>query len=127
MLLMEVSKWWKIVQISKISVKMNNFRGPKHFVRPKQRYAITKLWSPAPDKNSYVSVIKIFSWREIYWNVQTFVFQVLRECSSWTSRNGSVQKFFLRATRNMFTGKFVKRVRFFSFCYFLQCWVSWGS
>ena len=29
-------------------------------------------------------------------------FQVLRECSSWASRNGAVQMFFLTPTRNIF-------------------------
>ena len=35
-------------------------------------------------------------------NIQTFAFQVLEESSSWESRNGAVQMFFLTPTRNMF-------------------------
>ena len=31
---------------------------------------------------------------EIYRNMQTSAFQLLRECSSWASRNGAVQMFF---------------------------------
>ena len=44
-------------------------------------------------------------------NIQTFVFKVLQQCSSWASRNGTVpflQMFFLAPSRSMFTGKFVK-------------------
>ena len=39
--------------------------------------------------------------------IQTFAFKVLQECSSWASRNGAVQMFFLTPNRNMFAGKFV--------------------
>ena len=39
---------------------------------------------------------------KIYWNIQTFTFQMLQECSSWVLRNGAVEMFFLTATRNMF-------------------------
>ena len=46
--------------------------------------------------------------KEIYRNIQTFAFKVLEECSSWVSRNGPLQIFFLTSNRNMFAGKFVK-------------------
>ena len=36
---------------------------------------------------------------KIYRNIQTFTFQVLRECSSWAFRNSAVQMFFLTPTR----------------------------
>ena len=45
---------------------------------------------------------------EIYRNIQTLAFQVLREFSFWASRNGTVQVFSLTPTRNMFAGKCVK-------------------
>ena len=48
-----------------------------------------------------------FSYGDICSNIQTFAFQVLRECSSWASRNGAVQMFFLTPNRNMLAGKFV--------------------
>ena len=48
----------------------------------------------------------------IYRNIQTFVFKVLQECSSWTSKNGAVQMFFMAPNRNMFAGKFVKSEKF---------------
>ena len=35
-------------------------------------------------------------------NIQTFAVQELREYSSWASRNGAMQMFFLTPTRNMF-------------------------
>ena len=37
-----------------------------------------------------------------YRNINRFDFQVLRECSSWASRNGAVWIFFQTPTRNMF-------------------------
>ena len=40
--------------------------------------------------------------------IQIFAFKVLQEYSSWVSRNGAVQMFFLTPTRNMLAGKFVK-------------------
>ena len=43
--------------------------------------------------------------KEIYRNIQTFAFNMLQECSSWASRCGAVQIFFLRPNRNMFTAK----------------------
>ena len=44
-------------------------------------------------------------------NKQTFAFQVLWECSSWVSRNVTVQILFLTPTRNIAAGKFVKLIR----------------
>ena len=44
----------------------------------------------------------------MYRNIQTFAFKVLQECSSWASRNGTVQILFLTPNWNMFAGKFVK-------------------
>ena len=49
---------------------------------------------------------------EIYRNIQTFAFKVLQECSSWGSRNGTVQMFFLTPNRNTSAGKFLKTERF---------------
>ena len=49
---------------------------------------------------------------EIYRNIQTFAFKVLQECSSWASRNGAMQIFFLTPNRNIFAGNFVKSERF---------------
>ena len=46
--------------------------------------------------------------------MQAFTLKVLQECSSWASRNGAVQIFFLTLNTNMFTGKFVKSERFYS-------------
>ena len=51
-------------------------------------------------KASSVSVRKFILWKYIG-------LQVLREYSSWASRNGAVQMFFLAPARNMFAVKFV--------------------
>ena len=39
---------------------------------------------------------------EIYMNIQTLTFQVLREYSSWAYKNGVLQLFFQTPTRKMF-------------------------
>ena len=40
-----------------------------------------------------------------YTDIYIFGFKELEECSSWASRNGTVQMFFLTSNRNMFAGK----------------------
>ena len=59
---------------------------------------------------------------EIYRNIQTFAFKLLQECSSWASRNGAVQMFFLTPNRSISAGKMVFG------CivgrYYFQCQVS---
>ena len=40
-------------------------------------------------------------------NIQRFAFKILQEYSSWASRNGAMQMFFLTPNRNMFAVKFV--------------------
>ena len=40
--------------------------------------------------------------KKIYRNIQTFAFKALQECSSWASRKGATQIFFLTPNRNMF-------------------------
>ena len=62
---------------------------------------------PSPFKNLLRLWNKYFL-TQIYRNTQTFAFKVPKECSSWTSRNGAVQTFYLTPDRNMFAGKFVK-------------------
>ena len=52
---------------------------------------------PTKQKLPYISEIKIFG--RIFTGMHKFAFQVLRECSFWASRNGSVQMFFLTPTR----------------------------
>ena len=63
----------------------------KHFAIPKQRAALRKL----PYKSFLLLSSKTFL-TEIYRNILTFAFQLLRECSSWTSRNGAVKMVFLQ-------------------------------
>ena len=66
---------------------------------------------PAPDKILLLLWNKNFL-TEIYRNIQTFAFKVLQECSSWASRNGAVQIFFLTPNRKMLARKFVKSETF---------------
>ena len=49
---------------------------------------------------------------KIYRNMQAFAFKVIQECSSWESRKGVVQLFFLASKQKMLARKFVKGDRF---------------
>ena len=49
---------------------------------------------PPPDKSLLCLWNKNFL-TEIYKNIETFAFQVLRDCNSWASTNEAVQMFFL--------------------------------
>ena len=88
----------------------------KRFTRHKQWAALRKLFSlPPTHLQPYKILLRLWNKHfltEIYRNIQTFAFKVFQECSSWPSRNGAVQMFFLTPNRNMFTGKFVKSERF---------------
>ena len=114
--LMEVLKCLKIVEFSKISIKIKIF---KYFMRLIQRAAFRKLFGPLPHK----SFLRHWKWNKnfltkIYrimnYDIMTLAFQVLRECSSWPSKNVAVQRFFMTPARNMFAGKLVKWVKFFA-------------
>ena len=97
----------EILENSWISIKVKNF---KTFSSPNQRASLRKFLVPLPDKSFLLLWNKRFL-MEIYKNIQTFAFEVLRKCSSWASRNGAVQMFFLTRTRNSLQ----------------ENWVSWGS
>ena len=90
----------------------------KHFARPKQRAALRKLFSSTPNHPFHPHQIRSYHvsdiFKEIYRNIQTFDFKLLQECSSWASRTGVVQIFFLTPNRNMFVGKLVKSERFWT-------------
>ena len=58
-----------------------------------QRHSGRELFSPTPNETSLRLWNKNFR-VEIYRNIRTFAFQVLGECSSWSSRNDAVQMFF---------------------------------
>ena len=62
--------------------------------------------SPHNRYNLTTSLKQKFSYG-IFRNIHIFAFKMLQESSSWASRNGAVQIFFLTLKRNMFTGKFV--------------------
>ena len=107
---MKVSKYWKIVEFRKISIKMKNY---KTFYKSQTTSGLKEIIQPPPTPHKILLRLwnKTFL-REIYRNIQTFAFKVLQESSSWASGNGAVQMFFLTPNRNMFTGKFVNWERF---------------
>ena len=93
---MEVPKCSKIVEFPKIFIKMKNCKTFYEAQTASHLKEIIQLSPnlPAPDKILLLLWNKNFL-TEIYRNIQTFAFKVLQECSSWASRNGAVQIFFL--------------------------------
>ena len=96
---MEVSNCWKKVEFpkkSQLKSKIVNILQDPNSKPPQWNYL--PLWN------------KTFL-KELYRNIQTFAFKVLRECSFWASRNAAVQMFFLTPNRKMFARKFIKSER----------------
>ena len=98
MLYMGVFKCWKTVEFLKISMKIRNC---KTFSEPKRRATLRKSFCVTPNDPSLDKIL-LRLWNKIsltgiYRNIQTFAFKELEECSSWASRNGAVQIFFLLA------------------------------
>ena len=106
--LMEVSKYWKIVDFQKFQLKWKC----KLFYEPQTARRLRKLFNLPPDKKLLTSLEQFFFLTEFYTNKQTCALQILRECSSWASRNGAVQIFLLTSTRNIVARTFVKYVTF---------------
>ena len=103
MLFLEVLK---IVEILKILIKMKYFQTfckPQTALYPKEIIQASNHHHHHHDqiKASHVSGKNFFR-KDIYRNIQTFALQVLREYSSWVSRHGTVQVFFLIPTRITF-------------------------
>ena len=106
MLSMEVWKCWQIVEFPEISIKIKNF---KTFYETQTASRLNELFSlslslppsaaplTSPDK-SLLRLCNKYFLMEIYINIQ-IVFEVLRECSSWVSRNVQCKCFFLTPTR----------------------------
>ena len=104
-----------MLEFQKISIKMKNcktFYEAQTVIYPKE------IIKPPPNPQPTLPLDKILLrlWdknflTEIYRNMQIFAFKVLQECSSFASRNGAAQMFFLTPNRNMFAGKFVKSER----------------
>ena len=103
----------KIVKFSKISFKIRNCKTfcKAQAVNRLKKFVQSPPFPPPPEKTLLLLENKDF-FKEIYRNIQTLAFKELQECSSWVSRNGVVQIFFLTPHRNMFAGKFVKSERF---------------
>ena len=103
---MEVSKCWKIVEFTKISVKMLNC---KTFYETQKTSRLNKIIQPPPNPPPPPSSDKIllrFHLR-IYRNKRTFAFKVLQECSFGRQETVECKCFFLTPNRNMFAGKFL--------------------
>ena len=111
---MEVSKSWKIAEFPKISIKI-----VKHFTRPKQRAALSKLFSLSLPSLFQLQTDKMLprlwnkkSFTDIYRHIHALSFKVFPKCSSLASRNGAIQIFFLTPNRKSFAGKFIKWKKF---------------
>ena len=78
----------------------------KTFYEAQTAGCLKKNVQPQPEK-SFLRLWNKYFLTEIYKNIQTFAFKVLRKCSSWESRNGAVQMVFLTPARNILAGKFV--------------------
>ena len=112
----------EILENSWISIKVKNF---KTFSSPNQRASLRKFLVPLPDKSFLLLWNKGFL-MEIYKNIQTFAFEVLRKCSSWASRNDAVQMFFSDTNQKQFAGK-LSELRFAKWARFFEgiCIASW--
>ena len=82
---------------------MKNF---KIFCKAKATSHLKEVIQPPPS-NTLPDKALLRLWnkrflKKIYRNIQTFAFKVLQECSSWASRKGAVQIFFLTPNGNMF-------------------------
>ena len=82
---------------------MKNF---KIFCKAKATSHLKEVIQPPPS-NALPDKALLRLWnkrflKKIYRNIQTFAFKVLQECSSWASRKGAVQIFFLTPNGNMF-------------------------
>ena len=126
----EVTKCWKIIEFTKISIKMKNC---KTFYEAQTASHLQEIIhpprSPVPPGKSLLRFWNKNVHTEIYKNIQTFALKVLRECISCASRNGTVQMFFFfwhqpDVCRN------ICEVRKVFGCvaeaYFFQCRVSWS-
>ena len=111
---MGVLKCWKIAEPLKVSIKAKIV---KHLKRPKQQSVLRKLFCLTPH-HFLLNKILLRLRKKNFLSIQTFAFKVLQVCSSWTSRNGAVQMFFLTPNRNIFAGKFFSQKSF---------WLCYGS
>ena len=109
---MEVLKCRKIVEFLKNSIKIKNCKIFCEAQTATHLKEIIQLPPKPPPLDKILSRLwNKKSLMEIYRIIQTFAFKVLQECSSWASRNGVVQMFFLTPNRSMFAGKFLKPER----------------
>ena len=100
------------MNFQKISIEIINHRT---FCKAQTVSCFTKIIQPSPiPSQPDETLLRLWNknyLKEIFRNIQTFSFKVLQECSSWPSRNGASQYFFLTPNRNMIVGKVVKSER----------------
>ena len=87
------------------------FKNLKHFTGPKQWDA---SFSFPPDK-SYLRLWNKSILCGIYRNMEAFDFPMLRECSSWVSKNGAMKMFFWHHPQNV-CWKICQWVGFWLYC-----------
>ena len=97
---------------SKLSGKFQRFNAikyefPKISIKMINCKAFYKAQTASCLKGNHSSFPSLRLWNknfltEINRNIRTFTFKVLQGCTSWASRNGAVQMFFLTTNRNMF-------------------------
>ena len=97
----EVSKCWKIVEFTKISVKMKNC---KTFYKAQKSSRLNKIIQLLPNPLHQINLATSFL-TEIYRNKRTFAFKVLQECSFVRQETVKCKCFFLTPKKNMFAGK----------------------
>ena len=115
----------KKAEFSKASIRRKNC---KTFYEAQTASCFKEIFQ-APPTHSPPDKILLRLWSknfliDIYRNIQIFAFKVLQGCSSWASRNGAVQMFFLKPNRNMFAGKVKKVFPSVARAYYFQCQVK---
>ena len=99
----------EMLKYSWISKNFNQMKNLKAFCEAQTASHLKEIIQPSQNK-SFLRLWNKHFLTEIYRNIDTFAFQVLRKCSSWASF--PVKMFFLTPTTYMFAGKFVKWVMF---------------
>ena len=114
----------KKVEFPKASIKMKNCKAfYEAHTSSCFKEIIQALPPPSPSNHSPSDKILLRLWSKNFLivtdrNIQIFAFKVFQECSSWASRNGAVQMFFL--TPNSVRKVFACVAR----AYYFQCQVS---
>ena len=122
----EVSKCWKIVEFTKISVKMKNC---KTFYKAQKSSRLNKIIQLLPNPLHQINLATSFL-TEIYRNKRTFAFKVLQECSFVRQETVKCKCFFSDTKEKHVCWKMFSKFKHVFGCiataYYFQCQVSWG-